>query len=164
MPTKVLLWEDVEALGRSGDVVQVKPGYARNYLIPQGLARPATPQTLRQQEKLKEERLKRAAEDRREAESVAKVLEGITVMTVVKVDHEGRMYGSVTVHDIVNLLQQQHGLLLEKKNVLLKHPIKETGVHSISIKLKEGVVTSFHLKVLSEEGYRLSQEEAVSAT
>jgi large subunit ribosomal protein L9 len=159
MATKLLLLEDVEALGRSGEIVNVKPGYARNYLLPQGLAVIANKQALRQQERLQEERKKRAIADKHEAEETAGRLDGLTLTSVVKVDQEGHMYGSVTAHEIVHLLQEQKQLELDKKNILLKHPIKTTGVHTIPVKLKEGVTTSFHLKVMSEEGFRASQEE-----
>lgn len=159
MATKLLLIEDVEVLGRSGEIVSVKPGYARNYLLPQGLAVIANKQTLRQQERLKEERQKRAFEDKKESEQIAAQIEEITLITVVKVDHEGHMYGSVSAHEIVHLLQEQHNITLDKKNIQLKHPIKTTGIHPIPVKLKEGITTSFNLKVMSEEGYRTSQEE-----
>ena len=159
MATKLLLIEDVETLGRSGEIVSVKPGYARNYLLPQGLAMIANKQALRQQERLKEERQKRALEDKKESEGIAAQIEGITLITVVKVDHEGHMYGSVNAHEIAHMLQEQKNISLDKKNIQLKHPIKATGVHPISVKLKEGVMTSFHLKVMSEEGCRASQEE-----
>lgn len=159
MATKLLLIEDVEALGRSGEIVSVKPGYARNFLLPQGLAVIANKQALRQQERLKEERQKRAIEDKKESEDIAAQIEGITLTAVVKVDHEGHMYGSVTSHEIAHLLQEQNHINLDKKNIQLKHPIKTTGVHSIPVKLNEGVTASFHLKVMSEEGYRASLEE-----
>lgn len=163
MATKLLLIEDVEELGRSGEIVNVKPGYARNYLLPQGLAVIANKQALRQQEKLKEERQKQAIADKQESDIVATRLGGITLVQVVKVDHEGHMYGSVTTHDIVELLQKQEQLEIEKKSIQIKQPIKATGVHTIPVKLKEGVIASFTLKVMSEEGYRTSQEEQPAA-
>lgn len=159
MATKLLLIEDVEALGRSGEIVNVKPGYARNFLLPQGLAVIADKKALRQQERLREERRKKAVEDKKEATEIAARIEGVTLTTVVKVDHEGHMYGSVNAHEIVHMLQEQQNVELDKKSIQLKHPIKATGVHPIPVKLKEGVTASFNLKVMSEEGYRASQEE-----
>ncbi len=163
MATKLLLIEDVESLGRSGEIVSVKPGYARNYLLPQSLAVIANKQALRQQERLKEERQKKAVADKTESEEIAARLEGISLTTVVKVDHEGHMYGSVSAHEIVDLLKEQQNVTLDKKNIQLKHSIKATGVHMIPVKLKEGIATSFNLKVMSEEGYRASQEEQPAA-
>lgn len=160
MATKLLLIEDVESLGRSGDIVNVKPGYARNYLLPQGLGMIANKLALRRQEKLKEERVKRAVVDKTEADALAAYLANIVLVIVVKVDHDGRMYGSVTTHEIVQLLHDQHKLDLDKKSIQLKHPIKETGVHPISVKLKEGVTASFTVKVMTEEGHRAFLAEA----
>lgn len=156
---KLLLVEDVDALGRSGEIVNVKPGYARNYLLPQGLAVLADKRALRLQERLKEERAKRALVDKKESEEIAVRLNGTSVVAVVKVDHEGHMYGSVTIADIANLLQEQQQVTIEKKSIQLKHAIKATGVHVIPVKLKEGVTASFNLKVMSEEGHRAATEE-----
>lgn len=163
MATKLLLIKDQESLGRSGEIVSVRPGYARNYLLPQGVAIIANKQSLKHQERLKAEREKQAIEDRKDSEALAATLEGITLTRIVKVDHDGHMYGSVTTHDIVHLLQEQHNIELDKKNIQLKHPIKSTGVHAIPLKLKEGVAASINLKVMSEEGYRTSQEEQPAA-
>jgi large subunit ribosomal protein L9 len=150
MATKLLLIEDVEDLGRSGDVVSVRPGFARNFLLPQGVAVIADRVTLRKQKLLQEEREKRAAVDKQEAEQTASGLNELVLTKIVKVDHEGHMYGSVSAHDVADLLQQQSNITLEKRAIGLKHPIKETGVHHIAIKLKEGVTASITLKVVSE--------------
>ena len=162
MAARLLLIEDVEALGRSGDIVSVKPGYARNFLLPQGLAIVADKSALRKQERLKQEREKKAVVDRKESEELAARIEGMTLTTVVKVDHDGHMYGSVTATEILHLLEENARVQLEKKSIALKHPIKETGVHSIPVKLKEGVTANFTLKVMSEEGHRASLEEAAT--
>lgn len=147
---KLLLIEDVEDLGRSGDLVSVKPGFARNFLIPRKFAVIANARTLRIQAKLQEERRKKAAVEKQEAESIAQIIEGVVVKTTVKIDHDGHMYGSVSAHDIVELLQNQFNIVLEKRSIALKHPIKETGIHSIVAKLKEGITASFTLKVIPE--------------
>ena len=151
MATKLLLIHDVEDLGRSGDIVNVRPGYARNFLLPRGTAVIADRNALRRQARLQEERLKKAAEDKKEAEKQAEAMAAVTIETVVKVDHDGHMYGSVTTADIVHLLQEQASIGIDKRSVQLKHPIKEVGVHTISLKLKEGVVSSVTLKIVPEE-------------
>lgn len=151
MATKLLLIQDVEDLGRSGDLVNVKPGYARNFLIPQQLAVVADKRTIKMQARLQEERQQKAIEDRAESEAVAQKLEGLVITTHVKVDHDGHMYGSVTQADIVRLMQEQHSIELEKKNILLKHPIKEVSVVELDIKLKEGITSKVTLKVIPEE-------------
>lgn len=156
MANKLLLLVDVEALGRSGDIVNVRPGYARNFLLPQGLAVIANKHALRMQERLQEERRKQAVIDKAEAETAAVAIKDLTLTTIVKVDHEGHMYGSVTALDVAGLLQEQAGITVEKRFIQLPHALKETGVHTIKVKLKEGVTSSFVLKVMSEA--ELAQE------
>lgn len=151
MATQLLLIEDVEALGRSGDVVSVRAGYARNFLLPQKFAIIADRNTLRRQERLREERLQRAAVDRQESEALAQKFEGQVVKTTVKVDHDGHMYGSVSALDIVHLIQDQLSMTLDKHTIQLKHPIKETGSKTISLKLKEGIEASITLEILPED-------------
>ncbi len=152
MATKLLLVQDVDDLGRSGDVVSVKPGFARNYLIPHGFAKVADKRTLRMQARLQQERAVRAAEDRREAETQATQLADIQLTTIVKVDQEGNMYGSVSAHDIMKLLAEQAKVEVEKKSVQLKHAIKELGIHRVSLRLKEGVEATIVVKVMTEDG------------
>jgi len=148
--SKLLLLSDVEDLGKSGEVVDVKPGYARNYLLPNGFAAVADKNTLRMQKRLQEERAKQAVEDKKDSEALAKLLEGVALSTVVKVDPEGHMFGSVSSLDIVKLLQDEKGIEITKKMVVLPHPIKATGVHTIELKLKEDVKAEFTLKVLPD--------------
>ena len=105
MKQKLLLLEDVEALGRKGEVVSAKPGYVRNFLLPQRLAVIASANTLRKQERLKAEREKQAVVDRKESEELAVQIEASTLETKVKVDPEGHMYGSVSAGDIAALFQ-----------------------------------------------------------
>jgi large subunit ribosomal protein L9 len=149
---KVLLIEDVEDLGRSGEVVSVKPGYARNKLIPCGAAVAADKSALRMQARLQEERAKKAIQDKEEAEKLKAQIEAFEgLVTVVKVDHEGHMYGSVSANDIVVLLEQQATIHVEKRTLLLKHAIKETGEHIIPLKLNEGVTAEVKLTIEPEQ-------------
>jgi large subunit ribosomal protein L9 len=159
MANKLLLIEDVEELGRSGDIVSVRPGYARNYLLPQGFAVPADKRALRMQARLKEERLKRAVEDKKESEELATRLAGVVLSVVVKVDQEGHMYGSVSALDVVHLLKNETGIELEKRSVQLKHAIKETGTYPLVLKLKEGITADVTLKVIPEGGELASAEK-----
>lgn len=151
MAAKLLLIEDVDDLGRSGDIVSVRPGFARNFLLPNKLALVADKSALRMQARLQEERRKKAIQDKAEADKTAEEMTGKTLTTIVKVDHEGHMYGSVSSGDIVHLMKEQEGIELEKRTIQLKHAIKETGVHTIQLKLKEGVTSSFTLKIVPEE-------------
>ncbi len=150
MNNQFLLIEDLEGKGRSGDIVKVKPGFARNYLLPQRKALVATKHTLRLQETLKKERARRAIEDKKEAEALAKRLTGKVVKISVKVDQTGHLYGSVSSVDIVHLLEKE-GIKLTRRNVVLPHPIKLLGIHEISLKLNEGIPASITLEIHAEE-------------
>ena len=162
MAAKLLLIEDVEDLGRSGDIVSVKPGFARNFLLPRGFAVVADKGALRMQARLQEEREKQAALDKADAEKSAEQIAGVTLSTIVKVDQDGRMYGSVSAHDVAELMQSQANITVEKRLIVLKHPIKVLGVHKINVKLKEGIVATVTLKVMSEEG-QFADEEPVAS-
>lgn len=147
MATELLLIEDVENLGRKGNIVKVRPGFARNFLLPRKLAEVATKQTLRKQERLVEERRLKAEEDKKESEGIAAKFVDLTVSTIVNVDPEGHMYGSVSSHDIVNMLKEQAGIDLEKRSVHLKHPLKQLGDHVVQIVLKEGVTATLKVSI-----------------
>lgn len=151
MANKLLLLEDVDGLGRKGDIVGVRPGYARNFLMPQGFAIIADKQAIRMQARLQEERKQRAVIDKKESEELAEKIQPLKLNATVKIDHEGHMYGSVSSIDIVHLLQEQAGIDLERRSIQLHHPIKTLGTHSIKVKLKEGVTTAFELNVAAEE-------------
>ncbi|MEM8629069.1 MAG: 50S ribosomal protein L9 [Chlamydiota bacterium] len=137
----LLLLEDVHGLGRKGEVVQAKPGYFRNFLLPQQMALRAGPQTLRMQDRLQKEREEKARVDRQESEKIKEQLVSITLQTKVKTDPHGKMYGSLTVLEILSLLEQQ-GIVLEKQAVRITKPIKTLGTHRIPLALKEEVITS----------------------
>lgn len=161
MKQQLLLLEDVEGLGRKGEIVTAKPGYVRNFLLPRSLAVIASPNTLRKQERLRAEREKQAVVDRQEAEALAKQLEGVELEIKVKVDPEGHMYGSVSAYDILHLFQEKK-LPIEKKNIQVSRPIKETGVHTIALKLKEGIPASVQLTIIPE-GVVMAGIEKVTA-
>jgi large subunit ribosomal protein L9 len=122
MQNQLLLIEDVESLGRCGDIVSVKPGYARNFLLPKKKALVATKGAL---------------------------ITGMQLSTIVKVDPEGNMYGSVNASDIVALFAQQ-GITLDKKSVVLAHPIKELGDYTLELRLKEGVGAAYTLSIVAD--------------
>ncbi|MGB7978310.1 MAG: 50S ribosomal protein L9 [Chlamydiales bacterium] len=161
MKQQLLLLQDVEALGKKGEIVTAKPGYIRNFLLPQGFAVVASPNTLRKQERLRAERAKQAVIDRKESEELAAQVEGSSLEIRVKVDPEGHMYGSVSAADIAQLFQEK-GLPVEKKSVLVNKPIKTTGVHIISLKLKEGIEAKCQLSIIPE-GVVATGIEAVTA-
>lgn len=163
MSNKLLLIKDIKNLGRTGDLVTVKPGFARNYLVPRGFAVTATKGTVRLQERLQEERKQIALQEKKEAEAIAQVLEGLLFETVAKVDPEGHMYGSVSAADVIDLIKKQHAeIAIDKKDVILKQPIKSLGEHSIELRFQEEVKAMIKLKVTAEGAEKSAEEEVAS--
>lgn len=149
MKQQLLLLDDVDALGKKGEVVSAKPGYVRNFLLPKGLAVVASANTLRKQERLRAEREKQAVIDRKESDELAAQIATVSLEIKVKVDPEGHMYGSVSASDVAQLFQER-GLPVERKYILLSRPIKVTGAHKIELRLKEGVTSSCSLTIIPE--------------
>lgn len=149
---QLLLLEDVRNLGRKGELVKAKPGFVRNFLLPEKKAVIADNQTIRMQERLKEERAKQAIVDKKDAEELSKRLESRSLSITTKVDSQGHLYGSVTAVDIAKLLKDEENLDIERKEITLLKPIKTVGVYEIALRLKEGVLASFKLQVKGE-GY-----------
>ncbi|WP_286027278.1 50S ribosomal protein L9 [Chlamydia gallinacea] len=153
MKQQLLLLEDVDGLGRSGDIVTARPGYFRNYLIPQKKAIIAGAGTLRLQAKLKEERMRRAAADREESEKLAETLKSIVLEFQVRVDPDNNMYGSVTIADMIQAAAEK-GIILTRKNFPHSHyAIKNLGKKNVALKLKEDVSATLVVEVTSESVY-----------
>ncbi|MBR3375670.1 MAG: 50S ribosomal protein L9 [Firmicutes bacterium] len=146
---KVILLEDVRGSGKSGDVVNVSDGYARNMLIPRGLAVEATPQNVKQLEKKKEAIAKKFAEDKAAALEMKKKLEEITIEVKTKAGKNGKVFGSVTSADIAEALQAQ-GFDVDKKKIQLDSPIKATGITDVNVKLFTEVSGKVKVNVVSE--------------
>ena len=150
MQNKLLLLDDVENVGRSGDLVVVRPGFARNFLLPQKKAVVADKYTLKLQAKLQEERAQKAELDKAESMKLADRISTMELSLVTKVDPDGHMYGSVSSTDIVKLFEKEN-IAIERRNVVLPHAIKMIGSHTVHLKLKEGVPATFTLKILSDK-------------
>ncbi|MBX6393554.1 MAG: 50S ribosomal protein L9 [Burkholderiales bacterium] len=147
---QVILLEKVVNLGGLGDVVKVKDGYARNYLIPQGKAKRATPENLAEFEKRRAELEKQQAEQLAAAQAKAAELEGLTLQITRKAGVDGRLFGSVTTFDIVEALEAQ-GHKVERSAVRMPQgPLKSIGDHEISIALHTDVVVNIKISVLGE--------------
>lgn len=155
---QLLLLQDVDGLGRSGDVVSAKPGYVRNFLLPQKKAVIADKHTLLLQADLKEKRAQRAIVDKKEAEGFALKLAECTLVSKVQVNPDGKMYGSVAAVEIAKLLQER-GFDLKPQNILLTYPIKTLGRHIISLKLKEGVTAKVNLDIEQEGVVNVFEEK-----
>lgn len=142
---QVVLKDDVEKLGKSGEIVRVKPGYARNYLLPRGLAAPATRGNVAQVEHEKKVATARAAKLRGDAESVAKRLEGVSITIEMQAGEGDRLFGSVGTKDIAEALKAK-GHEVDRKKIQLGEPIKFAGEHAVVIKL--GYDVAANIKVI----------------
>ncbi|MCY3974967.1 MAG: 50S ribosomal protein L9 [Simkaniaceae bacterium] len=146
----LLLLEDVVNLGKKGELVSAKPGFVRNYLLPQKKATIADKRTMRMQARLRAERAEQAKRDEKEAREFATKIKSETFVTHVRTDKEGHLYGSVSVADILNILKEAGLRGLERRNVILPKPIKTVGTFEVRLRLKEDVPASFRLKVIGE--------------
>lgn len=144
---KVILRKDLEKIGKVGDVVEVKDGYARNYLFPKNLALPATPGNLKRVEDEKRIFLKKKEKIKEEAMTVAEKLERKSVTIPVQVGEQEQMFGSVTAQDIANMLNQE-GFDIDKNQVELPEPIKSLGIYNVKINLYPGVAPTVRVWVV----------------
>jgi len=147
---ELLLKEDVDNLGARGDLVKVKPGYGRNYLLPRGLAIQATPGNKKRIELQRKTILKKEAAERDTATQQADLLKEVTLEFARKVGEHGILYGSVTSMDIAEALAAK-GYEIDRRRVLLKEPIKEPGEFEAPIKLHREVTTNVKVVVKREE-------------
>ena len=147
---QVILKQRLENLGQAGDVVTVKAGYARNYLIPQGLAYSATEGNLRRIDRERLQLQKRAAEDLGAARERASVIEGTSVTFTARAGEEGKLFGSITSADIVEKLAEQ-GIDIDRKQIVLDEPLKALGVFSIPVRLHAEVRPEVKVWVIKEE-------------
>lgn len=147
---QVILQQDVPNLGKKGEVKDVAPGYARNHLLPRGLALEATPQRLREWERRreKEEKLNRQQEE--QARARAEQLTAIELVFTMPAGEGGRLFGSVTPADIAAQLSEK-GFAVDKKSIELDSPIRSTGRHSAGIKLHPGIKAQVALRVEQEQ-------------
>ena len=143
----VVLLKDIEKLGSEGAVVQVKPGFARNYLLPRGLAAPATPQQLKAVEETKRQRLQKAQRMKTDAEALKRKLEGRSVTLKLNLGEEGKSFGAITTHDVLEALTQE-GLTVEKHAIGLEQPIKALGVYDIPVRVHPEVTATLKLWVV----------------
>jgi large subunit ribosomal protein L9 len=147
---KVILLEPVENLGDVGAVVRVKPGYARNFLLPRGAAAIATEGALKGLEAKIRAQAKRAAERKVEAESLKAQLEPITLTLKVK-SGDAKIYGSVTSREVVQALEAQHQITLDPKRLILARPIKELGEYVLPYKPHPEVPMSLKVTVVADK-------------
>ena len=151
MQTEVMLMADVKFLGKSGEIVKVAPGYARNKLLPQGLAAPVTEASRRRLKKLEEQRAAERAARRAEAEKVATKLTGLSVTVSAQVKEDGKsLYGSVKAADLLAPIEADRGIKLERSQLDLPDHLREVGQYDAKIVVGEGVTVPFKVWIVAE--------------
>ena len=136
---KIVLRTDVNGLGKRGDIAVVADGYARNFLVPQGLAFKASPGAQSQADAMRRSRDIHDAADRTAAEDIARQLVPKVITIAARAGGEGKLFGSVTTIDVVEAVQAQTGLELDRRKVHLEEPIREVGTHRVNVKLHSEV-------------------------
>jgi len=147
---EIVLKQDYENLGQALDVVNVKDGYARNFLIPQGIAVPATKGNMQAVAEAKKMYEKREEKRIGGAKELAKKIEKVPCTIPVKVGEDDKLFGAVTSQEIASFLQKE-GFEIEKKHVLLEEPIKQIGVYTVTIKLHRDVSANLKVWVVKED-------------
>ena len=147
---EIILKEPVEHLGDRGDIVKVAPGYARNYLLPRGLALQVTAGNRRQIEHMKKVAVVKAAEERSAADALAARLSGVVCVIARKVGDTDTLYGSVTSADIADVLAAQQ-IVIDKRKIQLPEPIKTLGDFTVPVKVHSGVVAQVQVQVVKAE-------------
>jgi large subunit ribosomal protein L9 len=156
---KILLIKDVYKLGRAGDIKKVADGYGRNFLLPQGLAVLATPGALRQADRIREDATKRRATLNQEMESVAEVLNGLSLAFAVKAGETGKLYGSITSQDVADAIKDKTGIEVKRQQVDLQS-VRELGEYIASIRLTIDLVPEVQI-IVYREGEANPLEEVV---
>lgn len=146
---ELILRENVPSLGKAGDLVRVKPGYARNFLLPRGLAFEATESNRKAIAAQQKANAARLAEERAAAQAVAARLAAITLEFTAKAGEDGRLFGSITSGDIAEKLESQ-GHQIDKRKIELEHPLKQLGFHTVSIRLAGDVTADVRVNVSAE--------------
>lgn len=143
----VILKRDVKGTGKAGEVVKVSDGFARNMLLPKGLAEEATKNNVHTLEKAKEKREEEEKLAREAAEKQAEEMKSKKVVIQTKAGEGGKLFGSITTKDIADALKEQHGLSIDKRKIVLDQPIKEVGVKRVKIKIYPEITATIAVEV-----------------
>ena len=147
--TELILTENVPGLGAEADLVKVRRGYARNYLLPRKMAYEVTPATLRQLNTLKQKRAEREARELNDAQELARRIGKARFVFTLETGETGKAFGSVTAQDIVNRLKNEVGVDIDRHKIVLERPIKDTGEHDVAVKLHHDVTAQLVFQVKS---------------
>ena len=156
---KVILTDEIRGLGTRGDIVTVKDGYARNFLIPKKLAREATAGNLKSIEQEKKKWALLASQERDEAQKAADSVKGMKVTIQKRVGDTGQLFGSVTANEIADALVAK-GVQVEKRRIELDHPIKSIGVHDVEVRLYRDVTAHIQVEVVPQGVEKIDETPA----
>jgi len=145
---KVILNQEVRGVGSPGDVVEVAGGYGRNYLLPRNLARPATKGAVREAESIRARRQAREMATLEQAQTMASHLASVRVTIPAKAGPEGRLFGSITAQQVADAIQNAARTNIDRRRIHLEAPIKQTGVHRLSIRLHPEVEASVDVEIV----------------
>ena len=148
---EVLLLKDVEQLGQTGEIKRVADGYARNYLIPRGLATFATPGAIKQAELARQSDARRQAKELDKAQALAQELDGRSVTFQARAGESDRLYGSITNANIAEALEKQVGKEVDRRKIEMEEPLKELGMHAITVRLAPGAEAKVTVIIEREE-------------
>jgi large subunit ribosomal protein L9 len=148
---EVLLLKDVEDLGEAGEIKRVADGYARNYLVPNGLVVRATPGAIRQAEKQRQAASRRQAKELSEAQALAQTLDGVSVTFQARAGESDRLYGSITNVNVAEALEEKLGQEVDRRKIDMEEPLKELGTHAITIRLAPGAEAKVTVVIEREE-------------
>lgn len=146
---KVILREDLKNKGAAGEIIEAKSGYVRNYLIPQGLAYPATEANLKTYNLEKIQKVKKLEQMSAEAEKLKSEIEKISLTAAVNVGEDGKLYGSVTSQTVAELLKEK-GYDVSQRKIIIEEPIKELGVYEVKVTLHQGLEGTIKVWVVKE--------------
>ncbi len=160
---KVVFFEDVEGTARVGEIKEVKNGFARNYLLPRGIAGPTTKENLQRANALAQREARRQEKLDAEARTIAAKLENLTVAIEARVGETGRLFGSVTNRDIAAAIRSATGVELEHPQVLLPEPVRELGQRTVEIKFTRNVSTHVTVDVVPDAASKPIAEKLAAA-
>lgn len=160
---KVILTDEIRGLGSRGDIVTVKEGYARNFLIPKNLAREATPGNLKSVEQEKKKWALLGQEEKTAAQKAADLVKGMKIVVQKRTGENGQLFGSVTANEIADALLAK-GVQVEKRRIELTHPIKTLGVHEVDVRLHREVTAHVQVEVVPIGVEKLEEQPAPAAT
>jgi len=146
---KVILTKDVEGWGTIGDIIDVKRGFARNYLIPKGYALEATENNIKHIQEILKQKRRKLEREKAKAEELFKKLDGMVIEIAKPVGTTGKLFGSITTNDIVEALKEK-GIEIDKKKIMLRNPIKNLGGFNIKIRLHPEITATIKLNVVPE--------------